>query len=107
MSEKHRPTPQTRQKVEIMAAGGFPQASIAGVLEIAEKTLRKHYELELKHGAAKISNAVASKLVAKALAGDTTSMIFYLKTRCGWKETTVNEVDFKIPKLEIEILDEK
>ena len=31
---------------------------------------------------------VAGSLVKKALNGDTTSAIFYLKTQAGWKETS-------------------
>lgn len=41
-----------------------------------------------KRGKARAVGAIAQSLIAKARAGDTTSMIFYLKTQAGWRETT-------------------
>jgi len=41
-----------------------------------------------KRGKAKAIGAIAQSLISKARAGDTTSMIFYLKTQAGWRETT-------------------
>jgi hypothetical protein len=32
--------------------------------------------------------AIAQSLVTKARAGDTTAMIFFLKTQAGWRETS-------------------
>lgn len=40
-----------------------------------------------KRGKARAIGAIAQSLIAKARAGDTTSMIFYLKTQAGWRET--------------------
>lgn len=42
-----------------------------------------------KKGKAKAIATVAQSLLAKAMKGDTTAQIFYLKTRAGWKETQV------------------
>ena len=41
-----------------------------------------------KKGRARAIGAVAQGLITKARAGDTTSMIFFLKTQAGWRETT-------------------
>ena len=40
-----------------------------------------------KKGKARAIGAIAQTLISKARAGDTTSMIFYLKTQAGWRET--------------------
>ena len=40
-----------------------------------------------KKGKARAIGAIAQSLISKARAGDTTSMIFYLKTQAGWRET--------------------
>jgi hypothetical protein len=55
-------------------------------------TLAKHCREELDIGKAETIAKVAGSLVKKALNGDTTSAIFYLKTQAGWKETEVREI---------------
>ena len=45
-----------------------------------------------KKGKARAIGAIAQGLIAKARGGDTTSMIFYLKTQAGWRETAAVEV---------------
>jgi len=44
-----------------------------------------------KRGKAKAIGAIAQGLIAKARGGDTTSMIFFLKTQAGWRETATIE----------------
>lgn len=44
-----------------------------------------------KRGKARAIGAIAQSLIAKARGGDTASMIFYLKTQGGWRETAVVE----------------
>ena len=41
-----------------------------------------------KRGKAKAIGAIAQGLINKARGGDTASMIFFLKTQAGWRETT-------------------
>jgi hypothetical protein len=91
----HVPDPQHRRQVEAMSGYGVPEAEIAGVLGIDAKTLRKHYGHELKHGHTKANTRVAENLYRKAT-GDgreaVVAAIFWLKTRAGWKETSVREL---------------
>ncbi|MCU9848949.1 hypothetical protein OEZ60_13135 [Defluviimonas sp. WL0024] len=44
-----------------------------------------------KRGKARAIGAIAQGLIAKARGGDTASMIFYLKTQAGWRETAAVE----------------
>jgi len=78
-----------------MAGYGVPEADIAGVIGVDPKTLRKHYRSELDHGHVKANAKVAENLYRKAT-GDgreaVIAAIFWLKTRAGWKETTVQEL---------------
>jgi hypothetical protein len=91
----HKPDPTSRRQVEAMAGYGVPEADIAGVVGIDPKTLRKHYRGELDHGHVKANAKVAENLYRKAT-GDgreaVIAAIFWLKTRAGWKETSVHEV---------------
>jgi hypothetical protein len=44
-----------------------------------------------KRGKARAIGAIAQGLIAKARGGDTASIIFYLKTQAGWRETAAIE----------------
>jgi hypothetical protein len=48
-----------------------------------------------KRGKAKAIGVIAQGLINKARAGDTTSMIFFLKTQAGWRETS--QVEHMVP----------
>ncbi len=97
----HKPDPSVRRQVEAMAGYGVPEADIAGVVGISPKTLRKHYRSELDHGHVKANAKVAENLYRKAT-GDgreaVIAAIFWLKTRAGWKETSVQELAAKDDK---------
>lgn len=82
----HEPTKEQRKIVEAMSSYGTPQEGIASVIGIDVKTLRKHYREELDTATAKANAQVAQRLYRKCLAGDTTSMIFWMKTRGRWSE---------------------
>jgi high-affinity Fe2+/Pb2+ permease len=80
------PTDKERLQVELMVAGGITQDDICLALDIAKKTLAKHFKAELERGSAKVHAKLASSALAMALAGDKTMMIFVLKTRFGWRD---------------------
>lgn len=83
---KHTPTKATRDTVSLHALVGTPQETIAGVLGIDAKTLRKHYREELDLALAKANATIGGSLFNKAKSGDTTAMMFWLKTRAGFSE---------------------
>jgi hypothetical protein len=91
MSRLHEPNETERRQVEAMAGFGVPEADIAKVLNIAPKTLRKHYRTELDTGHVKANTRVAESLFKQAVNGNTTAAIFWLKTRARWKEATILE----------------
>ena len=82
------------RQVEAMAGYGIPLAQVAKVIGVSENTLRKYYPNEIELGATKANAKVIESLFRKATGdgqGAVTAAIFWIKTRCGWKETTVNE----------------
>lgn len=92
----HVPTQKNRGLVEAYAACGTPEEDIARLLGIDPKTLRKHYRSELDIAHVKANAKVAGALYNTAIdpkAGikHVTAAIFWLKTRAGWKETSVVE----------------
>ena len=87
----HEPTKESRNQVSAMTSFGIPQEEICTVLGITKKTLYKYYREELDTAAAKANTKVASMLYKKCMDGDTASILFWMKTKMGWKETMVNE----------------
>ena len=91
--KQHAPTDAERQLVQLHATVGATQDMIARVIGIDKKTLRLHYRDELDLSMAKANATIGGALFNKAKGGDTASMIFWLKTRARWRETTdVNHV---------------
>lgn len=86
--EGHVPTEPFRQTVSLHAMVGTPQETIADILKIDSKTLRKHYRVELDQALAKANATIGGALFNKAKNGDTAAQTFWLKTRAGFKESS-------------------
>src|SRR5690625_5304828 len=88
----HEPTKATRELVQLHTMVGTTQEALASIIGIDPKTLRKYYRDELDLAKAKANATIGGALFNKAKSGDTTAMIFWMKTQAGWKETSVNEI---------------
>lgn len=88
----HEPTRATREVVQLHTLVGTPQDQIAQIIGIDPKTLRKHYRAEIDLASAKANATIGGALFNKAKDGDTASMIFWMKTRAGWRETNRTEL---------------
>ena len=77
-------TADTRKKVYNLSIVGTRYEDIALVMGMSNDTLKKHYKNELEKGRIEANAAVAGTLYEKAKQGDTSSMIFWLKTRAQW-----------------------
>lgn len=84
----YRPNDADRDTIRTMAAGGIPQERIARCIGggITEKTLRKHYRLELDISSDRAIAVAVSNLFQQVQAGNLTAIIFWLKTRARWRE---------------------
>ena len=89
----HEPTKSKREAVKLHATVGTPQEVIADILSIDPKTLRKHYREELDQSTAKANANMGGTLYNKGMGGDVTAMIFWMKTRAGWREK--QEIDHR------------
>lgn len=73
---------------------GVLQPEMARVLGITPKTLRKFYADEIEHAKLRTDALMVSTLILNATGGpkqkwdqaNITALIFYMKTRMGWKE---------------------
>jgi hypothetical protein len=89
---EHKPTPEQRKLVQTLSAVGVTFEDIASKLEISSDTLVKHYKKELDTGRIDANATVAQSLFQQAKSGNTTAMMFWLKTRARWKEVTQHEI---------------
>lgn len=87
----HQPTDQTRLQAKTLAAVGIRHEDIAAKIGISADTLVKYYKQELDDGRVDANAQIGKSLYEQAKAGNTAAMIFWLKTRAGWKETQVQE----------------
>lgn len=83
----HQPSEKDRQMVEVLAGFAVPTTKIADVLDITQPTLLKHYETELRTGAAKVEATLVGNLLRLAKGSDGTALkaiTFALNCRFGW-----------------------
>jgi hypothetical protein len=88
----HLATADTRIKVYTLSTVGTRHEDIASVLGISHDTLVKYYKEELDKGRIEANASVAETLFKQAKEGNTTAMIFWLKSRAKWKESTQHEI---------------
>jgi len=88
----HLPNADTRNKVYMLSTVGTRHEDIASVLGITHDTLVKYYKEELDKGRIEANASVAETLFKQAKEGNTTAMIFWLKSRAKWKESTQHEI---------------
>ena len=86
------PTAEERKLVASLAAYGVRQEEIAAVVSVSVDSLARHCRKELDTGAIRANARVAEALYQKAVNGNVTAMIFWLKTRARWRETDRLEV---------------
>lgn len=85
----HKPTDEQRRMVEAMAGFAIPEAKIALVIGVDDKTLRLHYATEIARGAATVEAKLAGNLLRLASGTDGTALkaiMFALTARFGWSQ---------------------
>ena len=87
-----------REKVRYLAGLGVRQDDIAKIIGCAPKTLRKRLRDELDLGIAEANATVSGYLFAAAKAGNIAAIIFWLKTRAHWRESTPPDDQSRTPR---------
>lgn len=80
------------EQVRLLARVGTKQEIIATIMGCSVDTLQRRFAEELAEGKESAHAMVAASLFTKAMAGDTTAIIWYEKTRRGFFETSRKEV---------------
>lgn len=84
--ENFIPTDRERLIVRGLSILGMNKQGIAELMEISVDTIDKHFKEETAIGKPQAIAAMAGKLYADGMAGNTTAQIFYLKTQGRWRE---------------------
>ncbi len=84
----HRPSETQRQHVKALSGYGMTHKHISSFIGINEDTLRAHYRAELDEGMSQAVATAAKGLYKKIQDGNLTAIIFYLKTKGGFRETS-------------------
>lgn len=90
-------------EVERLASLGLTREQVAAALGASASTvynrLRDDEEFSeaVKRGEALGIGAVASRLMDQINEGNTTAMIFYLKSRAGWRESSEIRLETNVP----------
>jgi hypothetical protein len=81
-----------------LSALGLRNEDICAMIKTSIPTLLKHYEKEIREGRIKANAKIAQTLYKKAIDGDTACLIFWAKTRLGWKEdpTTAIQINNQV-----------
>jgi hypothetical protein len=90
------PTEPDRELVKRAAAAGITDAQIALLLvhhdglhagkPIGERTMKRHFALELRRGRAEAHMNVGRSIYLNALQGNATLAIWYSKAQMGWRD---------------------
>ena len=83
------PTPDDRKEVKTMAGIGMTDEMIAKVKGISERGMKYKFRKELSEGRAKGIATLMSTAHQQALNGNTTMLIFLLKTRAGLVQSKI------------------
>lgn len=86
MTDRHEPTDLGRQQVRALSGFGMTQEQISKFLGIGAKALRNYYREELDNGMAVAIAGAAKRLYAQVERDNLTAIIFYLKTKGGFRE---------------------
>lgn len=89
---KHEVNEDNQELVRNLSAVGTTHEDIALKIGINADTLVKYYKKELDEGRIDAVSAMAKSLYKAGMKGDIRAMMFYLKTRGGWKETDRHEI---------------
>lgn len=99
---RYSSTDEGRSLVEELARCGQRDSDIALKLRVAESTLKKHHAGDLSRGRVDANTKVMETAFTMATSGKDTAMtIFWLKARCGWKETSVVQTQ-ELPQIIVE-----
>lgn len=99
---QHNPTDASKKQVLLCTGMGVTQTSIAQIMSVDEKTLKKYYQKELDTGR-EVANMQVAQAVYKRAVSDkyTPEGMFWLKSRAGWEDTPRPSEEQQYTRIEV------
>ncbi len=88
MTRPRKPAQLTPDQIEALASIGCTDTEIALLAGISEATLQRRFDAYLKRGRGSLKTRLRKAQIDKALAGDTTMLIWLGKVMLGQREKT-------------------
>ncbi len=98
------PSPENRDRVLQLARFGAAEETIAAELQIPLKRLRKQFRRELQQGEAEGKHRILENVYYSAAGSNNAATTFWIKSRCGWRDTGVPPVPPQIVKPVLKIV---
>jgi len=99
------PSPEDRERVSQLARIGASEETIAAELLISRTRLKKYFRRELKQGEAKGKHTILENLYEAAASGSSNAATtFWVKSKCGWRDTGVPPMPPQIIKSVLQIV---
>jgi hypothetical protein len=98
------PSPEDRERVSQLARIGATEETIAAELRLPVKRLKKQFRRELQQGDAKGKHEILANLYEAAASGsNNAATTFWVKSKCGWRDTGASAEAVQIIKAVLEI----
>lgn len=86
------PTADELRAVEHYVSIGYTQAQIAQIMGRSLRWLQMRCRTQLDNGTLRVNALVAGKLFERCMKGDTQAIMFWMRTRMGWKDSIIPPV---------------
>lgn len=81
-----------RESIQVMIAAGVKKSAVARLLGMTPANLSNNYHTEMEYGSDILTTRMVNILVQKGLDGNVPAIIFYLKSKAGWKEADKSDL---------------
>ena len=81
----------TKEAIAMLTAAGVTKTAMAQILGMSTNRLNKDFAHELEYGADMLKTRIVNAIVKKALDGNMTAALFFMKAKGGWREANPND----------------
>lgn len=88
----HNRDKAVKEAIQVMTAAGVKKNIIARLLRMSPTRLSQKFSDEMEYGSEILTTRMVNALIQKGLDGNVSAIIFYLKSKAGWREIDRNDI---------------